>query len=70
MKFAVDRCLEGRKYEYADIGPSLARVLKYWTVRGKFEKVHPALQRIGVSRIEVTADGLIFVGDINKSRNQ
>ena len=37
MKYAVDRSLDGKKYETADIGESLARVMKYWTVRGKFE---------------------------------
>ena len=64
MKYAVDRSLAGKKYETADVGESLARVMKYWTVRGKLEGVHPDLQNIGVQRIEVTRDGLVFVGDI------
>ena len=64
MKYAVDRSLDGKKYETADIGESLARVMKYWTVRGKFTGVDPALQKIGVQRIEITANGLKFVGDI------
>ena len=64
MKYAVDRSLDGKKYETADIGESLARVLRYWTVRGKFDSVHPELEKIGVQRIEITATGLKFVGDI------
>ena len=64
MKYAVDRSLDGKKYETADIGESLARVLKYWTVRGKFDSVHPELEKIGVKRIKITATGLKFVGDI------
>ena len=64
MKYAVDRSLDGKKYEAADIGESLARVMKYWTVRGKFTGVDPALQNIGVQRIEITTTGLKFVGDI------
>ena len=41
MKYAVDRSLAGKKYETADVGESLARVMRYWTVRGKLEGVHP-----------------------------
>ena len=66
MKYAVDRSLDGKKYETADIGESLARVMKYWTVRGKFDSVHPELQKIGVQRIKITANGLKFVGDLTR----
>ena len=67
MKYAVDRSLDGKKYETADIGESLARVMKYWTVRGKFTGVNPALQKIGVQRIEITRTGMKFVGDITSN---
>ena len=73
MKYAVDRSLAGKKYETADVGESLARVMKYWTVRGKLAGVHPHLQKIGVQRIKVTRDGLVFLGDIegqNYEQNQ
>ena len=63
MKYAVDRSLAGKKYETADVGESLARVMKYWTVRGKLEGVHPDLQKIGVKKIVVTKESLVFVGD-------
>ena len=63
MKYAVDRSLDSKKHETADVGESLARVMKYWSVRGKFDGVHPDLQSIGVQRIEVTKDSLVFVGD-------
>ena len=62
MKYAMDRCLSGTKYEKADIGSSLERVLRFWTLRGKFDGVHPELEKIGVKRIEVARDGLVFVG--------
>ena len=62
MRYAMDRCLEGYKYEKADIGSSLERVLRYWTLRGKFDGVHPDLANIGVRRIKVDKDGLIFDG--------
>ena len=60
MKFAVDRSLDGVKYETADIGESMERVMRYWTVRDKFNGVHPDLREIGVTRIGVTKDGLVF----------
>ena len=62
MKFAVDRSLEGRRYEADPIGPSLRRVLRYWTVRNKFEeaRIHPDLMEIGVTSIRVEEEGLVF----------
>ena len=68
MKFAVDRSLEGRRYETDPIGPSLQRVLRYWTVRNKFEeaRIHPDLKEIGVTSIRVEEEGLVFEsGDTN-----
>ena len=67
MKFAVDRSLDGKKYETAKMGESLDRVMKYWTVRGKFDSVHPELEKIGVQRIEITRTGVKFVGDITSN---
>ena len=63
MKFAVDRCLDGKKYEDAPIGSSLERVLRYWTVRGRFYRIHPALERIGVTNVIITDEGLEFCGE-------
>ena len=66
MKFAVDRSLEGRRYETDPIGPSLKRVLRYWTVRNKFEeaRIHPDLAEIGVTNIRVEDQGLVFEREI------
>ena len=66
MKFAVDRCLDGKKYEDAPIGSSLERVLRYWTVRGRFYRIHPALERIGVTNVIITDEGLEFCGEVTK----
>ena len=65
MKFAVDRSLDGKKYEKEEVGESLLRVLKYWTMRDKFSEVHPELKEIGVNGVRVTKEGLEFLGDIN-----
>ena len=64
MKFAVDRSLDAMKYEDAPIGQSLKRVLKYWTMAGKFTGVHPELAEIGVKEVRVTDQGLEFIGDV------
>ena len=64
MKFAVDRSLDAMKYEDAPIGQSLKRVLKYWTMAGKFTGVHPELADIGVKEVRVTDQGLEFIGDV------
>ena len=69
MKFAVDRSLAARKYDTADVGSSLERVMRYWTVRDRFHGVHPALERIGVTRIDVNRSGLLFVRDIEDPNN-
>ena len=60
MKFAVDRALDDKRYEDADVGVSLRRVLRYYTVRTKFTGVHPSLADIGVKDIEVRVDGFLF----------
>ena len=60
MKFAVDRALDDKRYETAQVGASLRRVLRYYTVRTKFTGVHPSLADIGVKDIEVRVDGFLF----------
>ena len=60
MKYALDRSLDGKKYETMDIGTSLERVMRYWTVRDKFNGVHPDLREIGVTRVSVSKQGLEF----------
>ena len=69
MKFAVDRSLDGKRYEEADIGQSLLRVLNYRTIRDKFLGVHPDLTKIGVTGVMVTLEGLEFKGDIKEDDN-
>ena len=64
MKFAVGRSLDGKKYEDAEIGPSLIRVLKYSTMKDKFTGIHPILSKIGITRVEITEQGLVFIGNI------
>ena len=63
MKFAVHNALAHKRYETEDIGSSLERVLRYWTVRDKFNGVEETLAKIGVKNIEVQKDGLLFVMD-------
>ena len=68
MKFAVDRSLDAKKYEEAPIGQSLQRVLKYWTLTGKFTGVHHDLINIGVTEVRVTDQGMEFIGDVKNTQ--
>ena len=61
MKYAVDRSLAGTKYEEEDVGTSLERVLKYWTLKDKFTGMDKALENMGIKRVEVTKQGLQFI---------
>ena len=61
MKYAVDRSLAGSKYETEDVGTSLDRVLKYWTLMDKFKGIHPDLEKVGIKRVNVTWQGLKFI---------
>ena len=61
MKFAVDRSLQNTRYATAEIGPSLNRVLEFWTMRGLFQGIHPQLGEKGFVRVEVTDEGLLFI---------
>ena len=62
MKYAVDRSLTGHKYEEEDVGASLNRVLRYWTMCGKFSGIHKDLaNELGIQRVIVTKEGLQFI---------
>ena len=60
MKFAVDRALDDKRYETTDIGVSLERVLRHWTIRSKFNGIHPTLVENGIEAIGITNDGFMF----------
>ena len=45
-------------------------MLRYWTVRDKFNGVEETLMDIGVERVEVRDDGLLFVMDKAETSNQ
>ena len=55
--------LDGKRFETVDIGTSLERVLRYYTLNGKLTKVRkgvcvgigvdPALKDIGIKEIEI-----------------
>ena len=61
MKYAVDRSLQNARYNTAAVAPSLLRVLTFFTLRGKFQGIHPALAEKGVAGVEETDEGLRFL---------
>ena len=61
MKYAVDRSLQNARYNTAPVAPSLLRVLAFFTLRGKFQGIHPALAERGFTGVKVTDKGLHFL---------
>ena len=61
--------LDGKRFETVDIGTSLERVLRYYTLNGKLTEdrngdcvgigVHPALKAIGIKRIEIDFKNIV-----------
>ena len=66
MKFAVHNALSSKKFEKEDIKSSLDHVLKYRTIRNKFNgRVDEALKTVGVKEIILQDEGVLFVMDKN-----
>ena len=75
LKYAIDRGLEDVVYETAALGPSLERVLRYFTLRGKLDGVNDDLAKIGVKAIKIyyEEEELEFVfdeGNLGKGSSQ
>ena len=62
-KFAVHNVLGGKEITSNKIGEALREVIRYKNVRGKFDSVHPELKNLGVTKIEIGDNGLIFEGN-------
>ena len=63
IKFAVNMALLNMNPKEEDIGKCVRKVLAYVTMKNRLEgSVHPGLAAIGLERIEVEDDGLMFVG--------
>ena len=67
IKFAVNQTLLNMDLKKEDIGKCVQKVLNYVTLKNRFDgHVHDGLADIGLERIEVEDDGLVFIG---KKRN-
>ena len=63
IKFAVNQALLMIEPKKEDIGKCVKKVLDYVTMKSRLEgKVHDGLAAIGLERIEVEDDELVFVG--------
>ena len=64
LKMAVNRVLINIiDISSADLGASLRSVLQYSEIRGQFSSIHPDLLAEGITRVEVTDQGLCFLRD-------
>ena len=63
IKFAVNQALLMIEPKKEDIGKCVKKVLDYVTMKKRLEgTVHPGLAAIGLERIKVGDDGLVFIG--------
>ena len=71
LKMAVERVLATTiDISSADLGASLRSVLQYEDIRGQFASIHPDLMAVGVTRMEVTDQGLCFFRDTAQGEAQ
>ena len=63
MKFAVNQALVNITPTEEQIGECLKKVLQYQTMSGRFDnRAHKELAEMGLERVEVTDQGLNFIG--------
>ena len=63
MKFAVDQALANITPSDEQIGECIQKVLQHQTMMGRFDNcVHEELAEMGLERVEVTDQGLNFIG--------
>ena len=63
IKFAVDQALVAMTPTDEKIGECLKKVLQYETMSGRFDnRAHKELAEMGLERVEVTDQGLNFIG--------
>ena len=63
MKYAVDQALLNMTPTDEQIGECIKKVLQYQTMMGRFDNnVHEELAEMGLERVEVTDQGLNFIG--------
>ena len=60
LKIAIDDVMKNRDPERIKFGPSLRAILQHLTLRDKFDEVSEDLEALGVTRVEVGDQGLIF----------
>ena len=47
--------------ESGDLGSSLRSILQHKDIRGHFSSIHPDLTAVGVTKVQVTDEGLSFL---------
>ena len=63
IKFAVDMALLNMTLTDEQIGECLKKVLQHKTMMGRFDnRAHKELAEMGLERVEVTDQGLNFIG--------
>ena len=61
IKFAVDQMLMQKDSEKIELGPAIRLVMTHSKINGKFDSIHPDLEKMGFTGVEVTDYGFRFV---------
>ena len=61
IKFAVDQMLRNKDHENIELGPAIRLVMTHSKIKGKFDSIHPDLEKMGFTGVEVTDQGFRFV---------
>ena len=65
LKYAVNMVLHNREdIPKEEFGLALQEVLHHYSIRGKFNSIHPDLRAAGVTKVEVGLMGLTFLRDL------
>ena len=57
--------MDGKPVPDDKFGEAIREVINFYDVRGKFDGVHKDLTNLGVTKVEVGDDGLVFLGNLS-----
>ena len=68
LKIAIDSIYKNVVPKRSQFGAALRAILHHWALRGKLDLVSEDLEALGVTRVEVGDQGLIFHRDGDKGQ--
>ena len=61
-KYSVSEVFKNKSIDSMDeVGAAIKKIMLYPNIRGKFSSVHPDLEALGITRVDVGDEGLHFI---------